>query len=646
MIYSVFDVESDGLLDEATKIHCLYYKLFSNNTLLSSGAITKRDEMVTFLKDQKVLVGHNIIRYDIPLLEKLLDIKIEAELIDTLALSWYLYSTENVNGKITIRKKHGLEDWGEFFGTPKPVITDWENLSQEEYINRCKMDVKINTMLFFKELNYLTDIYDRDEKQIFNLIRYLSFKMDCIREQEENPLLIDVERLDKELKNLTTLSDTITSELSQQMPVQKIYKTIKKPKVLYKKNGELSVAGAKWKEIQEENNLDDSVESFDILFSTEPGNPNSTDQLKDWLLSLGWEPTYYKESKSKVSGETKQVPQVLLEDKTLCPNIQKLFPQYPFLRGLEDLSVINHRKGVVQSFQENLLPNNTVRATVGGLTSTLRFQHRKPIVNLPKVGVYYGEEIRSLIIAPEGFTFCGSDMNSLEDTTKQHYMYFFDPEYVKEMRVPGFDPHIDIALLANLMTKEEVERYKELKKKHDKTEEEEVEFQRLTDARYLGKRTNFASIYNAGPPKLAQVLDKPLSFTKKLHAAYWKRNKAVKQVTANVITKVVDGNLWLYNPVSTFWYPLRYEKDTFSGLNQSSGVYCFDRYVFHMRRQGIKISLQYHDEIGFIFPDSQYTEEDINRIIATAIEETNKEIKLNVPLGASADFGKDYAQVH
>lgn len=648
MIYTVFDVESDGLIDEATKIHCLSYEIYSDKTFLSKGTIIKYSDIVSFIKSQTTLVGHNIIRYDIPLLEKLLNIKIEASLIDTLALSWYLFSTENIGGKIAIRERHGLEDWGNFFKVPKPVISDWKNLSIEDYKHRCETDVRINTLLFFKQIEYLKKIYDNNENHMVSLIKYLSFKLDCAREQEENPLYIDTEKLEKELQYLTEQVDQRTQELSDNMPLQHIYKTVTRPKKerFYKKDGSLSVVGQRWKEYQEEYSLDDSVESVDILVSTEAGNPNSSQQLKDWLLSLGWEPTYFKESKSKVTEKIKKVPQVLMEDKELCPNIKKLIPNHPYLQALEDLSLLNHRKGVVQSFSENLLSNGTARATIGGFTSTLRFQHRKPIVNLPKVGVFYGEEIRSLIVAPRGYSICGNDMSALEDTTKQHYMYFFDPEYVKEMRVPGFDPHVDIAIFGKLMTEEEAKTFKELKKKKDRTEKEDKEFHRLSDIRYQGKRLNFASIYGSGAAKLSQLLEKPLSFTTKLHKAYWDRNKAVKEVTDNIITKVVDGNMWLYNPVSTFWYPLRYEKDKFSGLNQSTGVYCFDRYVFHIRKQSIKISLQYHDEIGFYFSNEEYSEEQIRAVIAKAIEETNNEVKLNVPLGSSADFGQDYSQVH
>ena len=126
-------------------------------------------------------------------------------------------------------------------------------------------------------------------------------------------------------------------------------------------------------------------------------------------------------------------------------------------------------------------------------------------------------------------------------------------------------------------------------------EEQKTLIGKLKKIRNLAKVVNFSSLYGAGPPGIALATGMPLQQAQKLHKAYWKRNKSVKQVSANVITKNVDGSIWLYNPVSTFWYPLRYEKDIFSGLNQSTGVYCFDRYLMEVRKRGVKISFQYHD---------------------------------------------------
>ena len=49
----------------------------------------------------------------------------------------------------------------------------------------------------------------------------------------------------------------------------------------------------------------------------------------------------------------------------------------------------------------------------------------------------------------------GADIKSLEDSTKQHYIWEYDQKYVEDMQVPGFDPHLDIAVLSGLMTEDE-----------------------------------------------------------------------------------------------------------------------------------------------------------------------------------------------
>ena len=78
----------------------------------------------------------------------------------------------------------------------------------------------------------------------------------------------------------------------------------------------------------------------------------------------------------------------------------------------------------------------------------------KPLVNLPGVDKPYGDVIRGVLTCPEGYTLCGSDMTSLEDTTKRHYMKPLDPDYVEEMSREGFDPHLDLALFAGDITQE------------------------------------------------------------------------------------------------------------------------------------------------------------------------------------------------
>lgn len=628
MKYVIFDIEGNGLLDTITKIHCLSYKRYDNTTLIERGSFTSYPEIINFVLGEETLAGHNIVTYDIPVLEKILNIKIRATLIDTLALSWYLYPE---------RMKHGLELWGTELGVEKPKITNWEDLEIEDYVHRCESDTDINALLFHKQLTYLSLIYE-DKTMIEKLIAYLSFKMDCVREQEEVKCSIDRPLIEKSLRELYIMQKEKVDILKVSMPLNIKHKTTKKPAKMIKKDGTLSVTGTRWLDILNEHNLPQDYEAdVQVLVSKEQGNPSSPIQVKNWLFSLGWIPKVYKYTTNS-KDEPVEVPQVYVESE-VCDSIKELYEDEPTLESLDMLSLINHRIGVFNSFLDNVDSNDKIVAGMHGFTNTLRLRHVKPIANLPKIFKFYGEEIRGAIIAPsDEYVLCGSDMSSLEDSTKQHYMYFFDPEYVKQMRVPGFDPHLDIAVLAKMLTVEQTEEHK----LYDKTKGKEgVDHSKV---RGNAKTVNFAGVYGAGPPKIALSTGMSLRQAKQLHATYWERNKAVKQVSSGCTVKTVNNQKWLYNPVSKFWYSLRVEKDRFSTLNQGTGVYCFDSWVREVRSRGIRIMLQYHDEIAF--PLYKGKEEETDTILKDAITTVNKRIKLNVELGISVDFGDNYAQIH
>ena len=546
----VMDIETDGLLENVTKIHCLSYL---NIDTEGNDVITLLDyeEMKELLlQDNLEICGHNIIRYDIPVLEKILNIKINAKLIDTLGLSWYLYPSEI---------KHGLEQWGEKLGVEKPKIKDWSNLRLKDYIHRCESDVEINKLLFLKQLNYLAILYSSDLVQINNLINYLGFKLDCAREQEEVGCKINLDLVNESLQELYSLKNEKIRTLVEAMPKYITYKEVTKPNKTHKITGELSNAGIKWFNLLADEGLPQDYEGVvTVKVSEEDGNPASTTQLKSWLDSLGWEPRTF-EYRKNTAGGVKAIPQIYVDDQ-VCDSIKDLYTVEPALESLDMLSLINHRIGVFETMKSSMNSEGIVKAEIGGLTNTLRFKHRKPITNLPKVFKFYGDKIRGAIISPdENSILCGSDMSSLEDTTKQHYMYFFDPEYVTQMRVPGFDPHLDIAVLAGMLTPEQSEQHKR----------KEVDYSQI---RNKAKTVNFAGVYGAGPPKIALTTGMPLQQAQKLHKTYWDRNKAVKQVAKSAKTKttIVDGieQMWLFNPVSRFWYSLRFEKDKFSTLNQ------------------------------------------------------------------------------
>jgi hypothetical protein len=627
MRYTVFDIETDGLLDSLTRLHCLVAHTYENNQLLGETVITNPWELANFLSGQAMLVGHNIKRYDFPAIEKLTGYKHKGQVIDTLALSWYLYPNE---------AEHGLEVWGERVGVAKPVITDWENLDTEDYINRCRTDVVINSIILGDFINYLKEIYQNEDYH--RLMAYLTWKLDCAAEQEANPLTIDRAYCKETLEKLNTLVDEKKANLAEAMPRVEKWSSKKKPSKMFTVKGELTKAGVTWLELLSDNDLEADFDGeIQILKTTEDPNPTSTTQLKSWLFSLGWQPTVFNYVKE---GEgTRAVPQIQDKDKKLCPNIIVLAETHPVLENLKGLFMLQHRIGVLNGFLECSNEQGKMPAQIAGFTNTLRFKHKKPVANLPSVDKPYGKEIRGAIIAPDdNHLFCGSDMSSLEDTTKQHYMYFYDPEYVKAMRVPGFDPHLDIAVLSGMLTNEQVADHKLYETTGGK---EGTSYKKI---RTKAKVVNFSGIYGAGPPKIALTTGMSLEDASLLHKIYWDRNKSVKEVTNDTVYKTVRNQMWLYNPVSGFWYSLRQPKDRFSTLNQGTGVYCFDTHIRNVRKQGIIISLQYHDEIGFSFLKEQ--EQEIKDKLNKAIELTNKALSLNVPLGISIDIGKNYAEAH
>jgi len=642
----VVDAESDGLLDTVTKIHVIgWYNLDTGK----SGEITDYPKMRRFLsQDNLTLICHNLIRFDIPLFEKILEIETKVRKIDTLVLSFYLQP---------MRKAHGLEGYGIDFGVPKPKVIDWKNEPIEVYVNRVKEDVKINTKLFESQLWYLRELYDFDDTKIKRLIGYLMFKMECAKEQEEVKWKLDIVRCTKSLTEFEAEFERKKELLTVLMPENIKYKVLNKPKKFLKKDGTVGALGEKWLALLEDLGLDREYdEPLRLEKSREVGNPNSHQQLKDWLFALGWIPVTFKYEKED-DGSVRKIPQVSLpKGKGICPSVKLLYQVEPKLKELDMFYVIKHRTGLLSGFLRDVDENGFLQAEIAGLANTLRFKH-SVVVNLPKPTGKNdwrdGAHIRGCLIAPEGMVLCGSDMSSLEDRTKQHYMHYFDPEYVKAMNVPGFDPHLDLAEFGYEMTNGEmgvmpsdVAWFKlwDNDAKHTTIEDERHTL--IKKERSDFKTVNYGAVYGVGAPTMNRTTGIPIKQCAILLEAYWKKNWAVKEIEKACVIKTIGKQMWLFNPVSKFWYSLRALKDRFSTLNQGTGVYAFDRWVKNCRDKGVKMCGQFHDEIIFPIKDKISCKATTKQILERAIKKVNSELKLNRALDIDVQFGKSYAEIH
>jgi len=672
----VFDIEGNRLVNP-DRIWVMSAAIFSGGSWRLKST-TDYDEMRAFFLSCDVLIGHNIILWDIPNIERILGISIKAELIDTLALSWYLEP---------YRLKHGLEYWGEDFGIPKPKIGDdeWQGLlpdeTQEQFNSkmkhRCEEDVRINCKLIDKQYKDLNNLYDNDKDNINRLIKYLMFKMDCARAAEASGWRVDIDKCKAAIDKLELEKEEKVLALREAMPPVHKYEEMCKPDELYKKpkiykrplnfkkkdgslsasgkrykdlcdlvgadylledsiaiaSKELTAAGLKWVQLLEDNNLPETHEEpVRYLKSTKKPNPNSSSQTKDWLFSLGWKPETFV-FKRESDGSTRKIEQIRKDvggEKMLCNSVKKLFSIEPNLELLEGLSVLSHRIPILKGFLSNADENGFIKAEIQGFTNTLRFKHRV-VVNLPSVNKPYGEDVRGCLIAPEGYELCGSDMSSLEDRTKQHYMWDYDPEYVKEMQTPDFDPHLDLAVVAGFLTEEQAKAHKEGTEK-------------FGAERSKAKTANYACVYGAGGATVARGADMTKEEGINLVEKYWERNWSVKQIAEDqVVKRCLDGS-WLFNPVSRFWYSLRTDKDRFSTLNQGTGVFCFDMWIYNFRQIRPQITGQMHDEV--ILTVKKGHRDEVTKLLKDAIALTNTQLKLNRDLDVDVQFGDSYAEIH
>lgn len=101
---TIFDIETNGFYQDCTTIHCIALKRIGIDNDAQLYTQSNIDEALDILCNSEVLIGHNIIAFDIPVLEKLYPSrKFTHNVLDTFNLSCIVFPQ---------RQKHGLEDWG------------------------------------------------------------------------------------------------------------------------------------------------------------------------------------------------------------------------------------------------------------------------------------------------------------------------------------------------------------------------------------------------------------------------------------------------------------------------------------------------------------------------------------------------------
>ena len=391
----VFDIETDDL--NATKVWCIV----AQNPV--SGEVfkfppDKLEEGYQFLKTADKLIGHNIIGFDIPLVEKFGNVDLSDKIvIDTLVLS-RLFNPTRDGG-------HSLETWGYKLGYPKIEFEDYLNYS-EDMLTYCVRDVELNTKVL-QEL--------RKESR--------GFKKDCIdleqgvakimKQQEQDGFAFDMQSALTLLAELREKKQQIEDEVHSTFKPKWV--DTKQVTPYIKKDGNLSKRGMTDEEYQrclDTNNFNPFMRQ-----TLQEFNLGSRKQIGEYLIDFGWNPDRFTPT-----------GQPIVDEKTLSK-----ITHIHEAKLIADFLLLQKRIAQIDSWVEAVRDDGRIHGfVIPNGTITGRMSHRNPnVAQVPSVHSPYGKECRACWTVPEGHKLVGVDASGLELRMLAHYMD--DKEYINEI---------------------------------------------------------------------------------------------------------------------------------------------------------------------------------------------------------------------
>jgi DNA polymerase I-like protein with 3'-5' exonuclease and polymerase domains len=409
--FLVFDLESDGLYDKVTVVHCIVIHDITKQKTFTYGPESIANAL-NHLETADVLIGHNIIFYDLPVLEKLHNFKFNKQTIDTLVCSRLIWPKEVLNGIDDdyypqvpggLKGSPSLKAWGYRLSDHKIEFKDFSQYS-EEMAAYCRQDVNVTYKLWEKicKQNYALSALELEHRFAW-----------CINKQIKAGIPFDTDAALDLVDKLRTKQKELEEKLKEVFPPI-VHQETFIPKVNNAKRG--YVKGQPFVKTR--------VEEF---------NPGSRQQIADRL----------KQKYNWKSERTTEKGNPILDDDVL----EKL--PYPEAKLLAEYMLIKKRLGQIADGNNawlKLVNNDTGRMHGDLITNgciTGRCAHRNPNMGqVPASYSPYGKECRSLFHAPQGWSLIGIDAKALELRCLAGYLARFgDTNYAKVVIDPEADIH-------------------------------------------------------------------------------------------------------------------------------------------------------------------------------------------------------------
>lgn len=405
----VFDIETNGFLHLCDKVHCIVLKDIDTGEILTLDNKTA----VKKLEEAELIIGHNIIKFDIPVLEKLYSATFRGKIFDTLVGTRLVFADikESDFSKKDFPKdcigKHSLKAWGNRIGEYKEQIeTDWQTFTPE-MLEYCKQDTEVTYKLYkvLEEKGYSQEAMDL-EHEVASLI----FK------QEQHGFTFDREKAEA----LSVKLKARQAELAEEL--QDVFKPIVTERWSTK-------TGKK---------LKDQVTVF---------NPSSRHHVAQRLKDkYGWDAQEFTSD-----GKAK------LDDSILS----KL--PYPEAKILCEHFLLTKRIAQIANGSQAWLKherNGKIHGTCNTNSCvTSRASHSFPnLGQVPSTSAPFGKECRELFTVPKGRRLVGIDVSSLEVMMLCHFMSKFDNGEYTKVALEG-DIHTETQKLAGLDSRDLAKRF-------------------------------------------------------------------------------------------------------------------------------------------------------------------------------------------
>lgn len=611
---AVWDLETNGLLDTVSKIHCMVIRTESASVRFSDEPSEGRQGTILeglrhlekmHMEDGFHIGGHNTINYDHAVVEKLypdMFIFDRDRCFDTLVMARLIWSHIKEIDAGLMKKgvlpgalfgRHSLEAWGVRLGLLKgdfgkkeaeSEVDVWSVFTQE-MLDYCDRDTEVTMKLLSA---CLKKGYSQQAIDLEHQIQWVMSQMQrngfCFNEQAAAELLVKLiahrDRLEAELKNTFGNWEVQLPDFIPKRPNKTLGYQVGVPVPRFKT----------------------------VVF-----NPRSRDHIANRLTFLhGWVPEEFTDGgKPKVDEEVmKDLP----------------YPEAPLLT---EYLMVSKRLGQLSEGDNawmKLVNKGKIHGSInpnGAVTG--RATHSRPnISQVPSGNSEYGEECRSLFGVPEGWTLVGADASGLELRCLAHYMARWDSGAYGEALLNG-DIHSVNQKAAGLPT------------------------------RANAKTFIYGFLYGAGDAKVGQIVGGDAVAGKKLKTKFLKGLPALKYLKESVQIKAKqDGCLRGLDGRSIH---IRSSHAALNTLLQSAGALVCKQWVVtvedRLQARGLKhgwdgdyaLCAWSHDEVQIACRTPEIANE-VAKVAIEAVTQVGELFNFRCRLNGEAKQGTTWAMTH